>query len=109
MQLVVGAEHPLAGRRVIDKSELAGLRFVAMHRSSTVQGIKSALEAAGIQWKTLQVVMVRVSWLAPAPALNLAQESVRSKAPFLTVFYTSSLCSWSSITCYAWLRGGIDS
>ena len=69
MQLVVGAEHPLAGRRVIDKSELAGLRFVAMHRSSTVQGIKSALEAAGIQWKTLQVVMVRVFGVPKAPVL----------------------------------------
>ena len=67
VQLVVGAEHPLAGRQEIDKGELAGLRFVAMHRSSTVQGIKSALEAAGIQWKTLQVVMVRAICMHAPP------------------------------------------
>jgi DNA-binding transcriptional LysR family regulator len=66
VQLVVGADHPLAGRREIDKGELAGLRFVAMHRSSTVQGIKAALEAAGIQWKTLQVVMVRARGGVPS-------------------------------------------
>ena len=97
VQLVVGSDHPLAGRAEIDKGELAGLRFVAMHRSSTVQGIKSTLEAAGIQWKTLQVVMARAllrpprfhlsSLALPTPKLRTAmgglliERRLRSSSP----------------------------
>ncbi len=56
--LIVGREHPLAGGPEIDRKTLASLKFVSLHRSSTVQGIKSTLEQHGIDWKTLQVVMV---------------------------------------------------
>lgn len=58
MVLIVGRRHPLAGCPEIDREALANLRFVSLHRSSTVQGIKSTLEQHGIDWKTLQVVMV---------------------------------------------------
>ena len=56
--LIVGSDHALAGSEEIDRETLAGLKFVSLHRSSTVQGIKASLEQHGIDWKTLRTVMV---------------------------------------------------
>ncbi|KAK9916423.1 hypothetical protein WJX75_002429 [Coccomyxa subellipsoidea] len=55
--LIVGSDHALAGSEEIDRETLAGLKFVSLHRSSTVQGIKASLEQHGIDWKTLRTVM----------------------------------------------------
>ena len=58
MVLIVGRDHTLAGCKEVDRETLAGLKFVSLHRSSTVQGIKASLEQHGIDWKTLRTVMV---------------------------------------------------
>ncbi len=58
--IIVGRDHPLAGCAEMDRKELADLKFVSLHRSSTLQGIKASLEQHGIEWKTLQTVMVRL-------------------------------------------------
>ncbi len=67
MVLIVGDQHPLAGETEIDKEMLAELKFVSLHRSSTVKGIRTSLERHGIDWKSLQVVVVR------SPCLHGAQ------------------------------------
>ena len=56
--LIVGRDHALAGCEEVDRDVLASLKFVSLHRSSTVQGIKASLEQHGIDWKTLRTVMV---------------------------------------------------
>ncbi|BDA41067.1 probable ruBisCO transcriptional regulator [Coccomyxa sp. Obi] len=55
--IIVGRDHPLAGCEEVDREALANLKFVSLHRSSTLQGIKASLEQHGIDWKTLQTVM----------------------------------------------------
>jgi DNA-binding transcriptional LysR family regulator len=56
--VVVAADHPLAAGGTISKDGLYGLKFVSLHNSSTLQGIRSQLEAADICWTGLQVNMV---------------------------------------------------
>jgi DNA-binding transcriptional LysR family regulator len=58
--LIVGDKHPLAGETEIDKEAFADLKFVSLHRSSTVKGIRTTLEKHGINWTHLQVVLVRL-------------------------------------------------
>ena len=41
----------------IDVSELPSLRYVSLHKSSTVQAIHTRLEAAGLDWRSLPVVL----------------------------------------------------
>ena len=41
----------------IDVSHLPSLRFVSLHKSSTVQAIRARLEAAGLDWRSLPVVL----------------------------------------------------
>ena len=57
--IIVASSHPMAGRGTITAAELQALRFVSLHRSSTVAAVHSQLERNGIQWRTLAVVMVR--------------------------------------------------
>lgn len=57
--LIVSSSHPLAGETEIDKETLADLKFVSLHRSSTVKGIRTSLERHGIDWQSLPVVVVR--------------------------------------------------
>ena len=41
----------------IDVSRLPSLRYVSLHKSSTVQAIHTRLEAAGLDWRSLPVVL----------------------------------------------------
>ena len=70
--LVVEPGHPLAGLGQIELTDLAGLRFVSLQKSSTVQGIRDLLEKHGVVWSKLQVVMVC------CPSLT---SSIASKSP----------------------------
>lgn len=65
--LVVEPGHPLAGRGQIEVSDLPGLHFVSLQKSSTVQGIRAILEEHGVVWSNLQVVMVRCSPASISP------------------------------------------
>ena len=56
--IIVSASHPMAQRGSITPTELQALRYVSLHRSSTVAAVHSQLERNGIQWRTLAVVMV---------------------------------------------------
>jgi len=67
--VILAADHPLAGAGAIDVDQLYSLHFVSLHRSSTLQGIRSLLEAADICWTGLKVVMVRFFLLTGIPAL----------------------------------------
>lgn len=58
--VVLAANHPLAGAGTINVDQLYSLKFVSLHKSTTVQGIRSILEAHSICWTGLQVVMVRL-------------------------------------------------
>ncbi len=60
--LIVAGSHALAGSATVDREVLAGLPFVSLHRSSTVAAIRAELEAHGIDWQHLRVIMAR-----PAP------------------------------------------
>lgn len=55
--VVLAANHPLAGAGTINVDQLYSLKFVSLHKSTTVQGIRSILEAHSICWTGLQVVM----------------------------------------------------
>ena len=55
--LVVPPAHPLAGAGVIDPADMFSLRYVSLHKSSTVAGVRALLEAAGIDWRALAVVL----------------------------------------------------
>jgi hypothetical protein len=57
--LIVAGDHALAGAASVDRDALAGLPFVSLHRSSTVAAIRAELEAHGIDWKHLRVIMAR--------------------------------------------------
>ena len=57
--VVVAANHPLASAGQITPAQLQALRFVSLHRSSTVAAVHVILERSGIQWRSLAVVMVR--------------------------------------------------
>ena len=56
--LIVAKDHPLAAAEQISKQQLSSLKFVALHRSSTVQAIHETLEKHGVNWRGLPVVMV---------------------------------------------------
>ena len=56
--VVVASSHPLAGAGEISPAQLQGLRFVSLHRSSTVAAVHTLLERSGIHWRNLAVVMV---------------------------------------------------
>ena len=64
MVIIVASSHPLAPRGSITSAQLQALRFVSLHRSSTVAAVHSQLERNGIQWRTLAVVMVML-WSQP--------------------------------------------
>ncbi|KAK9831888.1 hypothetical protein WJX81_005804 [Elliptochloris bilobata] len=55
--LIVPGGHALAGAAIVDREALAGLPFVSLHRSSTVAAIHAELEAHGIDWQHLRVIM----------------------------------------------------
>ncbi len=57
--VVVAADHPLAAAATITRDQLYSLTFVSLHKSSTLQGIRTQLQAAGICWTGLRVDMVR--------------------------------------------------
>lgn len=57
--LIVASSHALAGSATVDREALAGLPFVSLHRSSTVAAIRAELEAHGIDWQHLRVIMAR--------------------------------------------------
>ena len=50
-----GGSFPARGS--IDVSRLPSLRYVSLHKSSTVQAIHTKLEAAGVDWRALSVVL----------------------------------------------------
>ena len=56
--LIVGKEHALASAGQVSKDQLADIKFVALHRSSTVQAIHKSLEEHGVDWRSLPVVML---------------------------------------------------
>ncbi|KAK9823685.1 hypothetical protein WJX72_004627 [[Myrmecia] bisecta] len=55
--IIVPKAHHFTDRSELSKEDLASLKFVSLHKSSTVQGIKNVLEQQGIDWKSLEVVM----------------------------------------------------
>ena len=79
MVLVVSPGHPLAGAGQVELADLERLRFVSLQKSSTVQGIRNILQAHGVVWSSLQVVMVRrVPSLLKAIAHNNAEAAQSS-------------------------------
>ena len=52
-----GSSLAVTTRGSIDVSQLPSLRFVSLHKSSTVQAIRARLEAAGLDWRSLPVVL----------------------------------------------------
>ena len=75
MVVVVASAHPLAGAGEISPAQLEALRFVSLHRSSTVAAVHTILERSGIHWRSLAVVMVRPcgSWDLKPQCLVAAQ------------------------------------
>ena len=69
MVVVVASDHPLAGAATITRDQLYSLTFVSLHRSSTLQGIRTQLQAADICWTGLRVDMVR-RWAAAACSIR---------------------------------------
>jgi DNA-binding transcriptional LysR family regulator len=55
--LVVPPDHPLARAGDVDRDALPGLAFVSLHKSSTLAGVRSTLAAAGVDWRSLPVVL----------------------------------------------------
>ena len=52
--------HPLSKQKSVTKQELERLKYVSLFQSSTVQAIRSTLAEHRIEWKALQVVLVRL-------------------------------------------------
>jgi hypothetical protein len=83
--LIVAGDHALAGAASVDRDALAGLPFVSLHRSSTVAAIRAELEAHGIDWKHLRVIMARARRAgrhgSPGRAPVLASARAMPEAP----------------------------
>lgn len=58
--LVCSKDHPLSKQGSVTKQELEQLKYVSLFQSSTVQAIRSTLAEHRIEWKALQVVLVRL-------------------------------------------------
>ena len=57
--LVCSRQHQLAQQQEVTPEQLSQLHFVSLFSSSTVESIHSKLEQHGINWKRLQVALVR--------------------------------------------------
>lgn len=58
MVIIVSKDHELAGAGQIRQEQLSKMKFVALHRSSTVQAIHETLERYDVNWRALPLVMV---------------------------------------------------
>ena len=77
--LIVSKSHPDAGRGQIRKDHLQALKFVALHRSSTVQAIHTSLEEYGVNWRALPVVMVCSPGCIHCGKVNFLQSSCKAR------------------------------